>query len=293
MPYTLPQIILKADDYGSMAVSNEATNELVRRGLITDVSVMANVAQKQNAQDLTDAISRSPDPDAVGVILHVNFQTGQPVAEAAAVPSLVDENKCFKRPTPIQSAWNEYASQLNPADVAKELNAQIDRFVELFGRLPDALDSHNIILSVPPVAEIAIIRALELQLAITYPYLYKSTYDDAFAGQILHKDLHQEYRKKHIPTADYAYTHYFNSYEHPKEALIEALYHPKPGGVTQMVFHPVHPNYSGMLTDTTARFAKRLIDYNMLTDSLISEEIDKLRQRGQLTSYKQLRQNLI
>lgn len=290
MPAVLPKLILKADDYGDMAASNDAVNELVRRGLLTTVGAIVGVTQEQHAQDLLAAIDASPDPDLVSIVLHVNFQTGQPVAGAAAVPSLVGENQRFKRPVPAQPAWDEYARQLNPKDVTKELDAQINRFVKLFGRLPDALDSHNIILAVPPAAEIAIQKAEELQLAITYPYLYEQVYDGVLAGQVLHTALRQKYVQKGIPTADHAYPRYFNSYDHPTEALLHAIRNLEPG-VTQIVFHPIHPRYSSIATDSPDRFKRRLTDYTMLVDAEVAAEIDKLRRSGQLSSYKQLRQN--
>jgi predicted glycoside hydrolase/deacetylase ChbG (UPF0249 family) len=283
------ELILKADDYGDMPAANEAVNALVEQGLLTNIGVMTNIARQENADDLIRAIESSPDPDLIGIVLHTNFQTGRPVSDPEKVASLLDGDGFFKRPEPANAAWEEHARGIDPAEAEIELDAQINRFQDLFGRLPDALDSHNIILAVHPVAELAIKKAVELKLAITYPYLYADEYDGVLAAQALHTALQQEYKVHQVPTADRAYPVYFNASPDPEKAMIQAIDSLQPG-VTQIVFHPVHPKFKNIPTDSDERYRRRLTDYHILTNPNVVSRINHLRSAGRLTSYKKLRQ---
>ena len=138
-----------------------------------------------------------------------------------------------------------------------------------------------------PVAEIAMKKAEELGIPITYPYLYTESYDGVLGTQILHEELQREYKRRGIPTADHAFPVYFNSLSNPVDGMIQALDHLQPG-ITQIVFHPVSPNYSGITTDSQGRFSRRLIDYHILTNPQVEYRIKNLGRRGQLTSYKEM-----
>ncbi len=285
---TRSQLILKADDYGNMPEGNDGINDLVRRGLLTNVGVMITFAGEKERDDLLRAIRESPNKDLVGIVLHVNFQTGRPLSKPKDVPSLVGEDGLFKRPEPTREAWDRYAKQINPQDAERELEAQIQRFRELFGHNPDALDSHNVILAVEPVAEIAMRKAKELDIPITYPYLYTEKYDGVLGTQVLHTQLQSEYKRRGIPTADHAFPTYFNSMSDPIGEMVQALDTLQPG-VTQIVFHPVSPDYPSIPTDSPERFGRRLMDYKILTDSQVETRVEGLRRNGQLTSYKEMR----
>jgi chitin disaccharide deacetylase len=101
--------IVNADDFGMSAGINQGILEAHLDGIVTSTSVMVNMPHSLEAADLSERSSLS-------LGLHVNFtgESADPIAALAA-----------------------------PRDWRSELEAQLDTFVTLTGRLPTHLDSHQ------------------------------------------------------------------------------------------------------------------------------------------------------
>jgi predicted glycoside hydrolase/deacetylase ChbG (UPF0249 family) len=115
-------LILRIDDIGMSHSVNLAMQQLVATGMPVSVSVMFACPWYQEAVEI---LKQHPNA-SVGIHLVLNSEWQHyrwgPVAGAAAVPSLVDENGFF---FPAADALRQH----NPAlgEVEKELRAQIER----------------------------------------------------------------------------------------------------------------------------------------------------------------------
>jgi predicted glycoside hydrolase/deacetylase ChbG (UPF0249 family) len=84
------------------------------------------------------AEARQLTPD-LGFGLHINLTAGPPVAPSAEISSLVTETGTF---LPRAKFLSELAS-IDPAHASHEIQAQVQRFIDVFGAPPDHLDSHH------------------------------------------------------------------------------------------------------------------------------------------------------
>lgn len=287
----VPKLILKADDRGhDLAVSN-GIDALIENGRVTDVAVMANFTDHPQRDFLLKAIAQSPlrDKPGIGIVLHVNLVSGRPLSRSETVPSLVDSDGVFRCPAnPLISLWKEYVQTLSGEDVERELNAQIEKYYRLFGHYPHALDSHHIILAVAPADEIAMKLAQELKIPMTHPKLFadRLNKEAPFSDiQVTHQKLLDEYQKRGILTADWSVPEYWNKYKTLEESvmhLINVLHSLKPG-VTELFFHPGHPDYADWVSDPRLERG-RVRDYKTLIDTQVCEVVKTLT----LTSYREL-----
>ena len=93
---------------------------------------------------------------ALGLGLHLNLTFGKPLSPLEQVPSLVGADGRFVGVTRGFFSTRHWHLE----QVRTELEAQLARFVELAGQLPDHLDSHQLVGSLSPVC-----RAVMLDLA--------------------------------------------------------------------------------------------------------------------------------
>ena len=115
-------LIIRTDDIGMSHSVNVAMQKLVSTGMPVSVSVMFACPWYQEAVEI---LKQHPNA-SVGIHLVLNSEWKNyrwgPVAGAAAVPSLVDENGYFFPAGDALRAHNP-----NVAEVEKELRAQIER----------------------------------------------------------------------------------------------------------------------------------------------------------------------
>lgn len=283
------KILLKADDRGNEMGVMRGIDDLVERGLITDVSLIIQFTKERERDLLLEAIEKSSikDEPGIGILLHVNTVTGKPVSDPDKVSSLVNSQGVFRRPAQTtRSSWEEYAQTIKMDDVRTELEAQITQFHQVFAHYPHALDAHNMGLWFPyEAAEITMQLAEQLKIPLTAPKVFtnQSTsgpFNDVF---IVDQRIRDEIKRRGIPTPDHASVTYWNSSDTLIEStsrLLRALGSLKPG-VTEFFFHPGHPDFES----SDPRYKRgRVRDYQLLTDPLIQQRISSLP----LTSYRQI-----
>lgn len=283
------RIILKADDRGNQEAICEGIDYLVEQGFLTDVAIIIQWTGSRERDLLLEAISRSPlrNEPGIGIILHVNLVSGEPLSDPKDIPSLVDTNGFLIRPAvTTRTAWQDYTKNLVPDQVRREIEAQINRFTEVFGHLPHALDSHHMILAAPPADEIAMEIALDMRVPITVPKTYtdeltKGPFSDVFE---VDRELLQKYHNLGISTVDWEEVEYWNRLNKLEDSVsrfVNALLSVKPG-ITSFFFHPGHPDYLGKVDE---RFDRgRIRDFQILTHPKVRQAIASLT----LTSYWQL-----
>lgn len=283
------KIILKADDRGNEMGVVRGIDELLEKGLITDVSLIIQFTTEQERDLLLEAIDKSPiqDEPGIGILLHVNTVTGKPVSEPEVVSSLINSQGIFKRPLQTtRSSWQEYAQTISMDHIQREFEAQVERFYQVFGYYPHALDAHNMSLWFPyPVAEITMQMAQNLKIPLTAPKVFTDRlttgpFSDVF---IIDQKVRREIGRRGIPTADHASITYWNSsntYLESKRRFLKAL-NSLEDGVTEFFFHPGHPDFES----EDPRYRRgRVRDFELLTDIRVAQKISTIP----LTSYKQM-----
>lgn len=132
----MPQMILRADDFGFTEGIDKAILETISQGLVTAISCMVNLPERETT------IRRLSDDPAIDTGLHVNIVFGSPVADHSSVRSLVDERGYFIRSSVYRQQKEKHILY---EDAVNEVTAQIRRFEELFKKKPAYIDIHAMV----------------------------------------------------------------------------------------------------------------------------------------------------
>ncbi|MEO8502157.1 MAG: ChbG/HpnK family deacetylase, partial [Vicinamibacteria bacterium] len=124
------RLIVNADDLGRTHGINTGVFEAHGLGIVTSASAMVNY------ESVHEAAAMSRANPKLGIGLHVALSGGRPALPASVAPSLVDARG-------LQPRKPEGLDGANPVEIAAEIEAQLKRFVEVFGRKPTHLDSHH------------------------------------------------------------------------------------------------------------------------------------------------------
>jgi predicted glycoside hydrolase/deacetylase ChbG (UPF0249 family) len=148
------QLIVTADDFDLSEGVSRGILEAHRHGIVTETSVMVNLADLRRAATMLAAAPRL----AVG--LHLNITRGGSVAPPSAVAELLGPDGQFLgSPQALPARMRNVAVQV-------EFQAQLDAFVRVFGRLPQHLDTHHHVHQHPVVLEALLDLAVPLQLPV-------------------------------------------------------------------------------------------------------------------------------
>jgi predicted glycoside hydrolase/deacetylase ChbG (UPF0249 family) len=157
----MPDLIVNADDFGRTAGINRGIIEAHKKGIVTSTTVMVNYADAMPG--IETALKDAP---FLGLGLHLNLTSGQPVLAASEVPSLVVEDGRFHGAPGLPP----FASMWDAGEIEAELRAQMARFVALAGHAPDHLDSHHHSVYVHPVSfRVMLDLATEYKIPIRRP----------------------------------------------------------------------------------------------------------------------------
>lgn len=143
-------LIVNADDFGLTEGVSRGILKAHLEGLVTSTTFMTNFPWAPQMAPLLEA---APD---LGVGIHLNLTTGRPLLPAKSVPSLVTRTGSFSK------AIFHLLCRIDPLDVEREWAAQIERGIELLGRVPTHLDTHRYLQGYPAFA------AVFVRLAVRY-----------------------------------------------------------------------------------------------------------------------------
>ena len=126
------RLIVNADDYGRTSGVNAGVLEAHRRGIVTSATVM--VLEPAAGDGIRRALAGAPRLD---LGLHVVLTGGgAPASAPASVPKLAPGGRFARNAGALPDA-------IPVEEVRREIEAQIERFSGLAGRLPSHLDSHH------------------------------------------------------------------------------------------------------------------------------------------------------
>lgn len=129
------QVIINADDYGLSNGVNTAIINLMRLGVVTSTSVLANYVTQSDIDELLNATKSKNS--SIG--LHINLVEGKSVSKKEDVVSLVDYKGCFYSPGKL--LLRSIVGLIDENDVRTEVKAQLAKLSN-FGLKISHVDSH-------------------------------------------------------------------------------------------------------------------------------------------------------
>lgn len=133
------KLLLQSDDYGMTRAVARGIIHGIENGIIRNTGMFTNMPW---AEECAEWMKPYLSKIALGVDL--NLSTGSPILNPTQIPSLVKETGSFYtswESRKLDTAANNF-NHANMEDVRKELDAQIQRFIYLFGKKPDYLHAH-------------------------------------------------------------------------------------------------------------------------------------------------------
>lgn len=128
------KLIMRADDLGFSEGVNYGIEKAVRDGVITSVGLMVNMDSIEHGYHLIK------DCD-IALGQHTNICVGKPISDPKLIPSLVDANGNFCSSREIRSRKEDL---INIEECEIEIEAQLNRFIELTGKKPDYFECHAV-----------------------------------------------------------------------------------------------------------------------------------------------------
>ncbi len=130
-------LIVNADDFGLSKGQNYGIVEACRHGVVTSTTALVN------GDAIEHAAALSRELPALGVGMHFVLTLGMPLTP---MPALTRDGVLGKW------IWEMAEQGTLPLDeIARELDCQFNRFVDLFGQEPDHIDSHHHVHMIPAI----------------------------------------------------------------------------------------------------------------------------------------------
>jgi len=140
-----PRLIINADDFGLTPGINRAVIELHRAGVLTSATLMATGPSFDHAVALARA-----NP-SLGVGCHLVFTDGIPVSHPESIQTLLGADGKTFRPSAWDFAQAALRGTLEPADLAREAQAQIQK-IQRAGIDVTHVDTHKHTHLLPSIA---------------------------------------------------------------------------------------------------------------------------------------------
>ena len=271
-------LIVTADDYNTDRARNRGILETVSKGIVTSVSVLANMPWEENAL----AELKAACGPRIGI--HLNLTRGKPLC--SGLKTLTHATGCFFTK---QTAWRKALLGLfDLQETEKELAAQIEHLMTA-GIVPDHIDGNNHIHVFPGIAPVVArladrygIRTVRLPLeafSFLRQYGQPNALKKYFIG-LLAKRARPIFRNHGL-----CFTDYFAGIQFPavaNTASLRAFLQTLPHGVTELMCHPGFKNDTGNPFSTEEREQ----ELHSLTHQDVLEDIRRLNIN--LISYSEL-----
>lgn len=134
----MKKLLIKADDFGFTNAISLAILLAHKNGIVKNTGMMVNMPAAPQASKW---ISLAPD---LCLGLHVNLVVGKPCADPSKIPGLIQENGNF---ISSKTRREQLALGIDPFDkneVLIEIEAQVNRFIELNHCNPEYIETHAI-----------------------------------------------------------------------------------------------------------------------------------------------------
>lgn len=235
----MKQLIVRADDLGYSEAISLGILAAHRDGIVTCTSVMVNMPYAKKALELA---TQYPN---LSLGLHVNVTNEYALANHNEIPELIDKNGKFIASDIRRQQISRGETLFSSEQAYIEAVAQLERFKELTGKLPDYIDLH--VLEEKPLIE-AICRVQKEYGIRGCPYA-----DD------------------HLIAANTHCMDQYNFYQGAKKEFVEYFeeYFVFDDPVSLIVCHPGYLDYYAC--NTTSLLKERIFDYGLVTDKKVKE----------------------
>lgn len=131
--------VISAADYGMTEGITDGCIRAIRDGLLMDVGLMTN--NYKYAKRAAEEVKKYPH---VSVGMDINLVSGVPATDPKLIPSLVDENGIFVKSV-VRSERRRAGEtvQMDYEESCLEVENQIKRFIEFFGKTPVYMNGHS------------------------------------------------------------------------------------------------------------------------------------------------------
>ncbi len=268
------QLIVNADDYARSPGVTRGILEAHRKGLVTSTTMMVNVDGAREAATLAQGCP------ALGLGLHLVFASWRPILPPASVPGLVTEQGFFLD----QFTFWSRAEEIPLDQLAAELLAQYERFLELVGRPPDHLDCHQFVHAHPRLFSLYVDLAARFRLPLRVPFSPEMGWQTQVAiapflegsspdrlQAMIQEDL-ALIRERGVAHPDHSLTTWFGKETLTLEHLLHLLGALR-DGVTEML---CHPGYSDEALGKSGYRAERDLELRLLTHPAAVERVRDL-----------------
>lgn len=154
-----PAPILCADDYGLTAGVSAGIEELAAAGRLSAVSALVTLPHWPELARRLDGLRRD-----VAIGLHLNLTLGAPLGP---MPHLAPSGQF---PTVGNLLKAALLGRIDEAEVAREIERQLDRFEQTLGHAPDMIDGHQHVHAFPHIRR-ALLRSLSHRYRTTKPMI--------------------------------------------------------------------------------------------------------------------------
>lgn len=137
-------LIVNADDFGLTEGVSRGIIRAHREGILTSTTFMVNFPW---AAQMAPLLQEAPN---LGVGIHLNLTTGRPLLPPEQIPSAVRRDGTFSK------SLLHLVSRVDSRHVLTEWSAQVERGIDLLGRIPTHLDTHRYLQGIPRFAEVVI-----------------------------------------------------------------------------------------------------------------------------------------
>ena len=130
----MKKIVINADDFGLTEAVSLVIVSGHKNGNISSTSLMVNM------EYVNEAINLAKECPKLGLGIHLNVTVGKPILNPEDISSLVDKNGNFFS----SKDYSANKVNINEGDLLKEFEAQISKFIELVGRIPEHINCHHL-----------------------------------------------------------------------------------------------------------------------------------------------------
>jgi len=132
------RLLVKADDFGFTDAVSCGILLAHKNGIVKNTGMMVNMPAAVNAACW---IKACPD---LCLGLHTNIVIGQPCADPKKIPGLLDVNGHFVSSKIRRAQLSQGLDPFDENEIAIECDAQVDRFIQLNGKLPEYIEGHAV-----------------------------------------------------------------------------------------------------------------------------------------------------
>ena len=133
------KLLIQSDDYGISKAQALGCLEAIRFGLLKNTGIFVNMPWFEECAELI-----KPYIGHIDLGIDLNVSTGSPILNSKIIPSLVQKNGAFLTSSMNRALDNESNNfdHVNYDETYKEMDSQIQKYINYFDRLPDYLQGH-------------------------------------------------------------------------------------------------------------------------------------------------------